>query len=388
MPPDNCFFFESATGSIIYYYDNEDGDPANPACPKDVDIPREIGGYPVADITLFSFEYEGLTSVTIPDTVTSIGRQAFSSNKLTSVTIPGSVQTIGNDAFANNLISSLTLGEGIEAIYQFAFANNRLKEVFIPDSVKSIWYLAFTYNQITTAHILSNVNDLDASTFANQPSSPTFYEDMDSGDPAKMKAARDTIFYTRVYTNDLTNPNNLQSKAGCSDSGDGSINCDGGHLINPATLTMTYRNTAGSELQSSQTIVGVDGSGKVLTNYLVTSNLPASASQTDIDAMLARYTYINQPYTATAPTISGYSIVTPTSPHAMTLASADNTLDFVYSNPGETTPAATNANANANANNDPLAVTGANIWVYVSVAISAIVMSFVGIRRNTLNEHS
>ena len=41
----------------------------------------------------------GITSVIIPNTVTSIGNDAFGGNQLTSVTIPNSVTSIGNSAF-------------------------------------------------------------------------------------------------------------------------------------------------------------------------------------------------------------------------------------------------------------------------------------------------
>lgn len=86
-----------------------------------------------------------LTSVNIPDNVTTIGNGAFQYTAITSVAIPGSVKTIGQYAFENcTSLATLELGSGIQTIDVWAFRDcTALTSVSIPDSVKTIGSSAF-----------------------------------------------------------------------------------------------------------------------------------------------------------------------------------------------------------------------------------------------------
>lgn len=66
---------------------------------KDVVIPSTIGGVEVREIGRNAFHSYYLTSVKIPNSVTSIRQTAFYNNSLTSITIPDSVTSIGFNAF-------------------------------------------------------------------------------------------------------------------------------------------------------------------------------------------------------------------------------------------------------------------------------------------------
>ena len=91
---------------------------------------------------------KSLTSVTIPDSVTTIGGYAFDyCTSLTSVTIGNSVTTIGWNAFSDcESLTSVTIGNSVTTIGVNAFSNcDSLTSVTIPDSVTEIGEGAFSY---------------------------------------------------------------------------------------------------------------------------------------------------------------------------------------------------------------------------------------------------
>ena len=86
-----------------------------------------------------------LTSITIPDGVTSIGKNAFQWCSVTSFSIPNSVTNIGARAFDNcQSLSSITIGSGVTVINDGTFGGcKRLTSVVVPDGVTSLGYMSF-----------------------------------------------------------------------------------------------------------------------------------------------------------------------------------------------------------------------------------------------------
>lgn len=136
---------------------------------KSVEIPETVNGRTVVGINGAFNDCAILTSVTIPDSVTSIGGSAFDGcTSLTSITIPDSVTTIGDSAFSdctnltnvtlsNNIkkidmgtfsgctaLANITIPNGVTEIYERAFENcTNLSSIAIPDSVTSVFKRAF-----------------------------------------------------------------------------------------------------------------------------------------------------------------------------------------------------------------------------------------------------
>jgi len=108
-----------------------------------------------------------LTSVTIPNSVTSIGINAFAGSGLISVTIPNSVTTIGDSAFdGNTSLTSVTIGNSVTTIGEGAFAwTTSLTTVTIPESVITIGIAAFAHSGLTSVTIPDSVTTISSYTF-------------------------------------------------------------------------------------------------------------------------------------------------------------------------------------------------------------------------------
>ena len=121
----------------------------------------------VISIDDYAFEESGLESVTIPDSVTSIGDNAFNRNTaLTSVIIGNSVTSIGDDAFFNSGLTSVNIPDSVLTIGDNAFfGNTGLESVSIGNSVTSIGASAFYWTDLYSVNIPDSVTSIGASAF-------------------------------------------------------------------------------------------------------------------------------------------------------------------------------------------------------------------------------
>lgn len=203
---------------ITWNYTVEDGKASITSIPKStagaVTIPSTLGGYPVTSIGDDAFsDCSGLTSVTIPNSVTNIGRAFRYCSGLSSVVIPERVTSIAKGAFfgchnftsffvdSNNQFYSSTNGlllskdgktliegincdttipDGVISIGDSAFCGCiNLTSVVIPDSVTSIEFEAFwNCSDLTSVVIPDSVTNIGAEAFAfcNSLSSVTIPE--------------------------------------------------------------------------------------------------------------------------------------------------------------------------------------------------------------------
>jgi len=88
------------------------------------------------EVTITSASYQASGSLVIPDTiegypVTAIAGSAFYRTNMSSITIPDSVKTIGSRAFEQCFsLSSVTIGVGVKTIGMYAFKDSYLSDVY------------------------------------------------------------------------------------------------------------------------------------------------------------------------------------------------------------------------------------------------------------------
>ena len=110
------------------------------------------------------------TSITIPNSVTSIGEEAFCGcTGLTSITIPTSVTSIGDYAFCGCTgLTSITIPTSVTSIGDYAFSNcTGLTSIDIPNSITSIVNRMFYgCTGLTSITIPNNITSIGGGAFS------------------------------------------------------------------------------------------------------------------------------------------------------------------------------------------------------------------------------
>ena len=114
------------------------------------------------------YDMSVLASITIPNSVTSIGGGAFSGcSSLTSVTIPHSVTSIGNDAFYGcSSLTSVAIPSSVTSIGYAAFSGcSSLTSVIIPNGVTNIDGVFYGCSSLTSVTIPNSITSIGGYTF-------------------------------------------------------------------------------------------------------------------------------------------------------------------------------------------------------------------------------
>lgn len=194
-----CFQVISASDKTCrVIYDNE-----SKTIQGHVTIPEVAKGLTVVEIGHEAFQLcDGLTGITIPNTVKKIDTEAFyHCTNLLSIDIPNSVKTIRHGAFKScSSLANVTIGSGLNTLEEDVFekcpslsditvnsenpifdsrnicnaiietATNKLilgcKSTIIPNDIKTIGSAAFAYNTgLTSISIPNSVTQIEANAF-------------------------------------------------------------------------------------------------------------------------------------------------------------------------------------------------------------------------------
>ena len=176
---DGCIYSKDTTTLLVY-------PPYNMA----VTIASYVYPTSVKSIGPYVFAFSNITSITIPNTITSIGISAMAfcqqlksatlgniksmSNDLlrycralTSVTIPTSVTSIGNGVFISCIaLTSITIPNSVERIGSYLSGDSGIKSIILPNSVTSIAIDVFrSSTSLTSVTLSENIKNIPDQAF-------------------------------------------------------------------------------------------------------------------------------------------------------------------------------------------------------------------------------
>ena len=122
---------------------------------------------------------EALTDINMPDSLVSIGENAFYyCKKLTEIKLPEQVNNVGEGAFWGcNGLKKINIPNGLTNIADGTFHGCSLEEIQIPSTVKNIGRSAFAYNELNKVKIPAQVEQIDDEAFGEGDTLFYVYED-------------------------------------------------------------------------------------------------------------------------------------------------------------------------------------------------------------------
>lgn len=117
-------------------------------------------------IGIWAFGYcTNLKNVTIPSSVNSIGDYTFyNCIRLNNITLPSSISLIGIGTFSQSGLKQITLNEGLTTIGDYAFQScDSLQSIHIPSTVIKIGYCALTFDNALKSITAAGNNEKYAS---------------------------------------------------------------------------------------------------------------------------------------------------------------------------------------------------------------------------------
>ncbi len=259
-PVESNFIFDASTGTINGYVDKEG--------PVDLVIPEEIDGVAVKAIGDNAFKYSSfspnintpLESVELPEGIETIGKSAFQGNNIKSVVLPSTVTSLDNRSFSfNSELTSFDFnGVTITEIPKELFYKcDKLADVEIPSTVTKIGERGFADTILSDVTIPDAVTDIGSGSFQlnlieeiTLPASIAKFNEKDNG-----KQGGGVFF--RNFNSEDKEKENLRLTKVFSDS-DVVTNMGARGIVNPASVTLKFQDTEGTEIKESRTFVGYE----------------------------------------------------------------------------------------------------------------------------------
>ena len=135
------------------------------------------------DIPERAFESSALTTITLGEGVTTIGKQAFANCKnLTGIRLPDTVTWMEEEAFQGcTSLTEVELSPNAMHIPEKAFQNcTSLTEVVIPEGVRSIGGYAFEYTGLQKVTLPASLSNIGSYAFRNMPLQAVYFAGSES----------------------------------------------------------------------------------------------------------------------------------------------------------------------------------------------------------------